>query len=185
MSKEDWDFAESNSGQRDRIPKCDGVIGDGQKITLGDTTLTAYFTPGHTPGALSVIVPVRVGRTVHHAAWWGGPQWGLRNTEMRAREQMDKSMTYFKKVATDEKADVFLETHPFMSGLIVRMAMVRNRKPGQPHPMVVGTDGIQRYLTVWQECGRAAEARYRVQELLYGPDRQKWPPRISVPVHVR
>lgn len=184
MSKEDWDFAEKNNRGRNQVARRDGVIADKQKITLGDTTLTAYFTPGHTPGAMSVVVPVRDGNTVHYAAWWGGPQWGLRNTEMSFREQMDTSMTYFREMTTRDKADVFLETHPFMSGLIVRMAMVKNRKPATPHPMVVGTDGLQRYLTVWQECGRAAQERYRVQELLYGPDRQKWPPKVSVPPHV-
>ena len=34
----------------------DMVITDGQKITLGEVTVTAYITPGHTPGTLSMII---------------------------------------------------------------------------------------------------------------------------------
>src|SRR4029453_2784163 len=55
MSKEDWDFAEMNDRGRGEIPKRDGVVADKGKVTLGDTSITLYFTPGHTPGATSAI----------------------------------------------------------------------------------------------------------------------------------
>ena len=48
------------------------VVTDGQKLTLGDTTLTLYLTPGHTEGTISTIVPVRDGGQRHVAAAWGG-----------------------------------------------------------------------------------------------------------------
>jgi transcriptional regulator with XRE-family HTH domain len=44
-----------------------------------------YITPGHTPGGLSLLIPVKDGGTPHKAVWWGGPQWGLRNTALPAR----------------------------------------------------------------------------------------------------
>ena len=34
-------------------PACDIDITDGYKLTLGDTTITFYLTPGHTPGTES------------------------------------------------------------------------------------------------------------------------------------
>ena len=37
----------------------DFVVTDGQKITVGDTTVTLYITPGHTAGSLSYLIPVR------------------------------------------------------------------------------------------------------------------------------
>ncbi len=40
-------------------PKRDMVATDGQKLTLGDTTLTLYLTPGHTEGTISTIIPVQ------------------------------------------------------------------------------------------------------------------------------
>jgi hypothetical protein len=33
---------------------------------------------------------------------------------------------------------------------------VQARKPGQPHPYVVGNDSVRRYLTVVNECAQAA-----------------------------
>jgi len=35
----------------------DMVATDGQKLTLGDTTLTLYLTPGHTAGTISTLIP--------------------------------------------------------------------------------------------------------------------------------
>ena len=35
------------------------VATDGMKLTLGDTTLTMYLTPGHTLGTISTLIPVK------------------------------------------------------------------------------------------------------------------------------
>ena len=45
---------------------------DGQKLTLGDTTITIYITPGHTGGTLSFLVPVKDHGVPHVAMEWGG-----------------------------------------------------------------------------------------------------------------
>ena len=45
---------------------------EGTKVTLGDTTVDIIFTPGHTPGTLSYVFPVRdKGKTVM-VAYSGG-----------------------------------------------------------------------------------------------------------------
>src|SRR5262245_8561218 len=56
MSAGDWDMLDRSNGTK---PKRDMVATDGQKLTLGDTTLTLYITPGHTPGTISLLVPVK------------------------------------------------------------------------------------------------------------------------------
>src|SRR5262249_35539754 len=56
MSPADWDMLDRTNGTR---PKRDLMATDGQKFTLGDTTLTLYLTPGHTPGTISVLIPVK------------------------------------------------------------------------------------------------------------------------------
>ena len=61
MSAEDWKLTEqlqASQGEKagPRIAR-DLVIADGQKIALGDATLTFYVTPGHTPGATSTEFP--------------------------------------------------------------------------------------------------------------------------------
>ncbi len=45
---------------------------DGMKLTLGDTTLTLYVTPGHTPGTLSTLVPLKDGNQRHLGYILGG-----------------------------------------------------------------------------------------------------------------
>ena len=48
------------------VPKRDIAVGpEGRKLTLGDTTVDIVFTPGHSPGTLSYVFPVKdQGRTV-------------------------------------------------------------------------------------------------------------------------
>ena len=56
------------------------VATDGQKLTLGDTTLTMYITPGHTLGTISTLIPVKDNGTPHLVAEWGGTAFNwLRN----------------------------------------------------------------------------------------------------------
>ena len=69
MSAADWDVLDRTGGTK---PRRDLVATDGQKLTLGDTTLTLYITAGHTPGTLSLLIPVRDNGKPHVAALWGG-----------------------------------------------------------------------------------------------------------------
>ena len=61
MGKLDWDVVMASPPPHAGI----GIdVVDGQKLTLGDTTLTLFLLPGHTPGSVSGIVPVKYqGRT--------------------------------------------------------------------------------------------------------------------------
>ena len=49
MSEADWDLLESTRASW-RKPRRELVATDGQKLTLGETTLTLYITPGPHPG---------------------------------------------------------------------------------------------------------------------------------------
>jgi metallo-beta-lactamase class B len=71
LSAADWDLFESNTPEAAR-PKRDIVATDGYKLTLGDTTLTLHLTPGHTPGTISTIIPVKDQGRPHVVAEWGG-----------------------------------------------------------------------------------------------------------------
>ena len=53
-------------------PARDMDLTDGQKLTLGETTLTFYLTPGHTPGTISFLVPVTDHGKPHLLSFWGG-----------------------------------------------------------------------------------------------------------------
>src|SRR5207245_9185035 len=54
MSEADWNAMAKTNDPAELKPKKDMVATDGMKLTLGDTTLTLYITPGHTPGTVSV-----------------------------------------------------------------------------------------------------------------------------------
>src|SRR5262245_30298870 len=69
LTAADWDLLDRSTGTR---PRRDVVATDGQKITLGDTTVTLYTTPGHTLGTLSTVFPVKDHGEPHVVATWGG-----------------------------------------------------------------------------------------------------------------
>src|ERR1700722_1412699 len=60
MGGPDWDSIEKSlNGYPAGKPKRDIAADDGQRITLGDTSVTILTTPGHTPGTLSMIFQVK------------------------------------------------------------------------------------------------------------------------------
>ena len=65
MSAADWDVLAKSDYPNEIKPKKDMVATDGMKLTLGDTTLTLYITPGHTPGTISTLVPLKDGNDSH------------------------------------------------------------------------------------------------------------------------
>jgi hypothetical protein len=69
MGAADWDAVERMNGTK---PKRDMVATDGQKITVGDVSVTMYLTPGHTPGNISSIFQVKDNGRTHTVALWGG-----------------------------------------------------------------------------------------------------------------
>jgi metallo-beta-lactamase class B len=55
LSEVDWQLAETSTRLPSK-PKRDMIAYDGQKLTLGDATITMYLTPGHTLGTISTLV---------------------------------------------------------------------------------------------------------------------------------
>jgi hypothetical protein len=68
LSPKDWDLAARQTNPYSH----DMDATDGQQLTLGDTTITIYITPGHTGGSLSFLVPVKDHGVPHLAMEWGG-----------------------------------------------------------------------------------------------------------------
>jgi len=79
MGAADWDLIAKNNDPARVKPKRDIAATDGQKFTMGGTTVTVYVTPGHTPGALSMIIAplwnklsVHPDNDPHVATIWAG-----------------------------------------------------------------------------------------------------------------
>jgi metallo-beta-lactamase class B len=56
-----------------------------------------------------------------------------------------------------EKAgpDIILSNHTIFDGSLAKFAALAARRPGDPHPFVVGEDSVRRYVKVAEECARA------------------------------
>lgn len=159
MSAADWDFAEASTRLPAAIkPKRDVVAADGQQLTLGDTTLTMYLTPGHTPGTISMLIPVKDRGQPHLVATWGGTAFNFELTPVNFQVYINSAVRYHDIVAKSG-ADILLSNHTVFDGSHTKLPAAAVRKPGDPNPYVVGNDAVQRYVKVAEECARANLAR--------------------------
>jgi metallo-beta-lactamase class B len=164
MSAADWDLIGRNTQSWPK-PKRDMVATDGQKLTLGDTTLTLYLTPGHTPGTISTLIPVKDRGVPHVVAEWGGTGFNFTITPDKPQrywfETYIKSAERFRDAAARAGADALIANHTNLDGSKTKLPAVAARKAGDPNPYVIGADGVRRYLTVADECARAGLLRLK------------------------
>jgi len=161
LSAPDWDLMDRDT--RNPNPRRDLIATDGEKLTLGDTTLTLDITPGHTPGTISTLVPVKDGGRPHLAAEWGGTAI-TPATPIPMLEAYVKSASRFRDVAVGAGADVIITNHTVFDGTLTKLDALAKRKPGDPNPYIVGKDVVSRYLTVAEECGKATLAAARARQ---------------------
>ena len=143
------------------VPTRDIAVGpEGTKLTLGDTTVEIVATPGHTPGTLSYVFPVKdQGRTVM-VAYSGGTLTGAFGTDGARWDEYIASQRKIAKAAADAGASVMLSNHSEYDGAYTKARLLSApRQPGENHPFIVGTDGVQRYFTVMAECATASKLR--------------------------
>ena len=166
----DWDLIEkappsSAEAGNHPIPKREIAVVDGQKLTLGDTTVTLYVTPGHTPATVSAIVPVRDGGTLRKLSLYGSVAFppSVEPTErVGGLRKYDESVLRFGEISKKAGAVGILNTHVFADGGLARLSAVRAKKPDQPNPFVIGADATARYYGILHECLQAALARPQV-----------------------
>jgi metallo-beta-lactamase class B len=149
MGAADWEMVEKNKDFRGPKPTRDIAAVDGQKVSLGGQTITIHITPGHSPGTISLVIPVTDNGIPHVAALWGGT--GIRDAESYYREAQR-----FRDIVARAGADVMLSTHPQLDKSDVKLRLVEKRKPGDPHPYVVGNEVVRNYMTVATECSAVA-----------------------------
>jgi metallo-beta-lactamase class B len=143
------------------VPRKDIAVGpEGSKVTLGDTTVQIIATPGHTPGTLSYVFPVKdKGQTVM-VAYSGGTLTGAFGTDGARWDEYIASQRRIAKAAADAGASVLLSNHSEYDGAYTKARLVSvPRQPGESHPFVVGPEGVQRYFTVMTECAMASKLR--------------------------
>jgi metallo-beta-lactamase class B len=151
MSGLDWDLIErpnpnANPAQANRPrPKRDVVVGDGQTITVGDTTITLRLTPGHTVGTLAYLIPLK-----HR----GQPLTvlllsGANITPDRA------TLTAFTRALDAAKvagAQALINGHPGLFGDELGWMDALRKNPNGPNEFVYARDQFARFIDIMKEC---------------------------------
>ncbi len=148
LSASDWDLMAAAPARPDGTvpPKKDRVLIDGQKVTVGDTTVQVVITPGHTPGTVSSIVPVRDNGTTRLMAMWGGTAFP---STTAAVTNMRDSALKFRDAAKAAGAVGILNTHEFFYDLTAR----KNAQGSSPNnPLVIGAEATQKTMEIKAEC---------------------------------
>jgi metallo-beta-lactamase class B len=166
MSDTDWGTIEhmqpppEGNTNRGPLPRRGMSVKDGDKITLGDTTVEIYQTPPHTPGAISLIIPLKEGNQRHVAAFVGGLGFNFPQSEQNYTTYAN-SYEKLANVARERGADVLMANHSTFDDAFRKIELLKARRPGQPNPFVLGADTVQRVFTVQEECAMAGRARLR------------------------
>ena len=162
MGGPDWDMIEQSVNRfPNGKPKRDMVASDGQKVTLGDTSVTLVATPGHTPGTHSMIFQVKDNGKPLTVAYSGGTAFNFPN-DVPHFDMYIASQRKMAKAAADAGATVLMSNHSEFDNAVTKIRMMAARKAGEPHPFEIGADAIARYFKVTDECAQLA--RYKLMQ---------------------
>ena len=166
MSDIDWTMTETRLEFATPIwgapPKRDVSVKDGDRITLGDTTVTLYVTPGHTMGTISPVFDVTAGGRKHRAMLWGGTGFNFGKDVPRLNSYID-STRRMGTVTQAERIDVMLSNHSNIDDSQAKLAALRQQPAPAANPFVLGTPKVQRALSVMGECAQAQRDRFAMQ----------------------
>lgn len=152
----DWELIDRARSMPGGKPKKDLTITDGQKITLGKTTLTAVSTPGHTPGDYGLIFDVTDHGRPLTVAYASGTAFSA-----YTRSWFDGFIASQKKMADAAAAagaTVLISNHTAFDDAWTKARLAAWRPANTPNPFEVGTDAVKNYFTVMEECSLAAES---------------------------
>ncbi len=138
------------------VPKRDVVVGpEGTKITLGDTTVDAIATPGHTPGTLSFIFTARDSGRPVVVAYAGGTAF---NFPRRAENFViyRDSQNKMAKAAAAAGATVVMSNHTEFDRAYNRVRIAQlPRTAGEKHPYETDKATVLRYFEIGADCAEA------------------------------
>jgi metallo-beta-lactamase class B len=115
--------------------KVDRTVREGDKVTVGDVTLTARATPGHSPGCTSWEFAVKDGGATHSVLIFCSATVALNRLVGSPTHPgiVDDYRKTFAR-AKDMKVDVLLAPHPEMYKMAEKRARIAD---GAPNPFVI------------------------------------------------
>lgn len=139
------------------------AVSDGDRLTVGNLTLSFYETPGHTDGTISWIFPVKdlQSGASHVAALYGGM--GFSKTEETLTQQV-ASFERFSGLAGQHGVEVLIGNHQARDRSLYHLDLLAHRECNDEgcnigNPYVLGVDAYQRWCKVQSLCIRAYAAR--------------------------
>ena len=163
MSEADWDLYEATS--RDEVKATRDVVAtDGMELRLGDHSVRTYLTPGHTLGTIATVMTVHDGEEEHLAMLHGGTTFNFRDSRRIPRQARlrlyAESASRMGEVARERGIDVLLSNHTGFDSSTLKIPELE-RRAGGPHPYLIGTESVARFLTVAEECAIATRLAER------------------------
>ena len=159
MGAPDWDAIEKSVNQYPNgKPKRDIVAADGQKITLGDTSVTLVLTPGHTPGTISMLFQVKDNGRPLTVAYSGGTAFNFPN-DVPHFDTYINSQRKMAEAAARANATILMSNHSEFDNAVTKIKLMAARKPGEPHPFEIGAAAVARYFKVTDECAQVARLK--------------------------
>ena len=154
MAEGDWNIYESPSSpgnnEYSRIAR-DIVAKNGSAITLGDTTIRLFVTPGHTSGCLSMEYTVFDGEKSYKALTLGGI--GLPT----GKEKMRKYLNSVARMQELSGVQVLLPDHPFMGDIWNKAERLELRGPTDPHPFISSREVIIEWFNALRHAAMAKQ----------------------------
>jgi metallo-beta-lactamase class B len=155
----DWDMIEKSVNLFPHgKPKRDISVTERQDITLGGRTVTLVPMPGHTPGTLSMIFQVMDRGVPRTVAFSGGTEFNFVNDVPHFDLYLD-SERKFAAAAAAAGATVLMTNQSEFDNAAMKLRMLADRRPGEPHPLDLGADAVQRYFKVFDECAQVARLK--------------------------
>lgn len=159
MGAPDWDSIEKSVNQYPNgKPKRDIAAADGQKVTLGDASVTLALTPGHTPGTVSMFFQVKDGGRPLTVAYSGGTAFNFMN-DVPHFDTYIASQRKMAELAASQNATVLMSNHSEFDNAVTKIKLLAARKAGEPHPFELGREAVQRYFEVMDECAQVARLK--------------------------
>jgi metallo-beta-lactamase class B len=168
MSKQDWDLIAPQPGTAKKgpaaPPKRDLELEEGHPVGLGDVKVIPILIPGHTPGSMGFLFPVKDGGKQYMAAMFGGTVLTPQRPTLEQLDQYLASIAHFRAEAVKAGAEAELQNHPLMDDFAGRLKQLQSRRQGGPNPFgtnpfIVGRANYPVFLDVMSECMRAQIGR--------------------------
>jgi metallo-beta-lactamase class B len=167
ISAADWSLMEHPSAGRGGppkgppavLPKHDAEVKEGEPVVLGDLKVIPVAIPGHTPGSMAYIFPVKDQGKSHMAGIYAGTVLTPGIVSDEGLASYLNSVRHYKQEAAKAGVDVVMQNHPLMYALPDMLDRLAQRKKGDSNPFVVGKANYQKFVDVMEACTEVNIAR--------------------------